>query len=230
MASALVTRTTTAGKVGEQPEAGLRQRKKARLRQQIIAPRSSCFAGTDTMTPGSTTLCRCSKSASHFFPIFPSKDAVLREVGERGYACIRERLRLELSNQAGTEERLRRLYLTMAREVEGDKKLWQAWCCRAPWIRCDRGIARSRGGCRQFAARNSDARAEARRGDPSISGCAPGRIHGRTLQHGGAAMGRGFDRAAQAHGSGTERGRVFFARHPALSFLRSECILDRGAR
>jgi AcrR family transcriptional regulator len=61
-----------------------------------------------------------------FFRYFPTKDAVLREVGERGYACICERLHSELSSKARTDQRLRRLYIAMAREVEGDRKLWQA--------------------------------------------------------------------------------------------------------
>jgi AcrR family transcriptional regulator len=61
-----------------------------------------------------------------FFRYFPSKDAVLRDVGEHGYACICERLRSELSSKARTDERLRRLYLSMAREVEADRQLWQA--------------------------------------------------------------------------------------------------------
>jgi len=103
------------------------------------------------------------------FPIFPQQGRGSTRGGRTRYACIRERLRLELSNQAGTEERLRRLYLTMARDVEGDKKLWQAVVLSGAMdpVRSAE-IARSRGGCRQFAARNSDARAEARRGDPSI--------------------------------------------------------------
>ena len=113
MASALVTRTTAAGKVGEQPEAGLRQRKKARLRQQIIGTSIKLFRKhgyDDTRIDDIVQVLEISQPT--FFRYFPSKDAVLREVGERGYACICERLR--------------RLYLTMAREVEGDKKLWQA--------------------------------------------------------------------------------------------------------
>jgi AcrR family transcriptional regulator len=60
-----------------------------------------------------------------FFRYFPTKDAVLREVGEREYACICERLRSEVSSKAHTSERLRRLYVTMAREVEADRQLWQ---------------------------------------------------------------------------------------------------------
>ena len=73
--------------------------------------RSSCFANTDTKTPGSTILCtELEISQPTLFRYFPTKDAVLREVGERGYACICERLRRELSSKAGTDERLRRLY------------------------------------------------------------------------------------------------------------------------
>jgi len=61
-----------------------------------------------------------------FFRYFPSKDAILREVGERGYDCVCKRLRSELSSKANTALRLHRLYITMAREVETDKKMWRA--------------------------------------------------------------------------------------------------------
>jgi len=87
MASALVTRTTTAGKVGEQPEAGLRQRKKARLRQQIIGTSIKLFRRhgyDDTRIDDIVQVLEISQPT--FFRYFPSKDAVLREVGERGYA------------------------------------------------------------------------------------------------------------------------------------------------
>jgi AcrR family transcriptional regulator len=127
MASALVTQRVVAERVGEQREVGLRQRKKARLRQQIIDTSIKLFRKNgyeDTRIDDIVQLLEISQPT--FFRYFPSKDAVLREVGERGYACIRERLRLELSSKAGTDQRLRRLYLTMAREVEADRKLWQA--------------------------------------------------------------------------------------------------------
>ena len=61
-----------------------------------------------------------------FFRYFPSKDAVLREVGRRAFACIEEHLETELSSKATTEERLRRMYQRMAREVEADRPLWRA--------------------------------------------------------------------------------------------------------
>ncbi len=126
MASALVTRKAAEG-VEEQQEVGLRQRKKARLQQQIIDTSIRLFRKhgyEHTRIDDIVHVLEISQPT--FFRYFPSKDAVLRVVGERGYACICDRLRSELSSTANTSERLRRLYVTMAREVEGDRKLWQA--------------------------------------------------------------------------------------------------------
>jgi len=117
----------TAETAGAQPEVGLRERKKARLRQQIIDTAIKLFRkhGYEaTRIDDIVQLLEISQPT--FFRYFPSKDVVLREVGEGGYACICERLRSELSSQARTNERLRRLYVSMAREVESDRKLWQA--------------------------------------------------------------------------------------------------------
>ena len=127
MPGALATRSSAAEKVGEQADVGLRERKKARLRQQIIDTSIKLFRKhgyEDTRIDDVVQALEISQPT--FFRYFPTKDTVLREVGERGYACICERLRSELSSQAETEERLRRLYVSMAREVEADRKLWQA--------------------------------------------------------------------------------------------------------
>src|SRR5271168_3838251 len=127
MPGALATRSASAEMVREQPEVGLRERKKARLRQQIIDTSIKLFRkrGYDsTRIDDIVQILEISQPT--FFRYFPSKGAVLREVGERGYACICERLRSELSSKAQTNERLRRLYITMAREVEADRQLWQA--------------------------------------------------------------------------------------------------------
>ena len=127
MAGVLVARSRAAETVAEQPEVGLRERKKARLRRQIIDTSIKLFRKhgyEDTRIDDVVQALEISQPT--FFRYFPTKDAVLREVGERGYACICERLRSELSSQAETEERLRRLYVSMAREVEADRKLWQA--------------------------------------------------------------------------------------------------------
>ncbi len=127
MAGAIVTRSAAADAARVQPEVGLRERKKARLRQQIIDTSIKLFRKhgyEDTRIDDIVHVLEISQPT--FFRYFPSKDEVLREVGERGYACICERLRSELSSKAETEERLRRLYVSMAREVEADRKLWQA--------------------------------------------------------------------------------------------------------
>jgi AcrR family transcriptional regulator len=127
MTGALMARSATAEATAEQPEVGLRERKKARLRQQIIDTSIRMFRKRGYEATRIDDIVQTLEiSQPTFFRYFPTKDAVLREVGERGYACICERLRSELSSKAGTDERLQRLYLTMAREVEADRKLWQA--------------------------------------------------------------------------------------------------------
>jgi len=116
-----------ADRPGDAREVGLRERKKTRLRQQIIDTSIKLFRKRGFENTRIDDIVQTLEiSQPTFFRYFPSKDAVLREVGERGFACIRERLRSELSTHATTAERLRRLYLSMAREVEADRKLWQA--------------------------------------------------------------------------------------------------------
>jgi AcrR family transcriptional regulator len=127
MSGALVARSAIAEAVAEQPEVGLRERKKARLRQQIIDISIRLFRKNGYEATRIDDIVHALEiSQPTFFRYFPTKDAVLREVGERGYACICERLHSELSSKARTDQRLRRLYIAMAREVEGDRKLWQA--------------------------------------------------------------------------------------------------------
>src|ERR1700726_4058377 len=106
---------------------GLRERKKARLRQQIIDTAIRLFRKQGYERTRVDDIVQVLEiSQPTFFRYFSSKDAVLREVGERGFACIRDRLRSELSSGASTAERMRRLYLSMAKEVEADRSLWQA--------------------------------------------------------------------------------------------------------
>jgi AcrR family transcriptional regulator len=106
---------------------GLRERKKARLRQQIIETSIRLFRKRgyeNTRVDDIVQVLEISQPT--FFRYFPSKDAVLREVGRRGFACIKEHLETELSSDAATTERLRRMYEGMAREVESDRPLWRA--------------------------------------------------------------------------------------------------------
>src|ERR1700722_6108250 len=127
MPGVLTDRSPATEMFEERNEVGLRERKKARLRQQIIETSIKLFRKHGYESTRIDDIVRVLEiSQPTFFRYFPTKDAVLREVGERGYACICERLRSELSSKAGTAERLRRLYTSMAREVEADRKLWEA--------------------------------------------------------------------------------------------------------
>ena len=113
----------------EQVEAapGLRERKKARLRQQIIDTAIRLFRKQGYEKTRIDDIVQILEiSQPTFFRYFPSKDAVLRDVGQRGFECIRQRLQSELSTKASTADRLRRLYHTMACEAEDDRPLWQA--------------------------------------------------------------------------------------------------------
>jgi AcrR family transcriptional regulator len=128
MATACISRVPARFQRAEQRETlGLRERKKARLRQQIIDTSIRLFRKRgyeNTRVDDIVQILEISQPT--FFRYFPSKDAVLREVGRRGFACIKEHLETELSNKASTADRLRRMYLGMAHEVEGDRPLWRA--------------------------------------------------------------------------------------------------------
>ena len=106
---------------------GLRERKKARLRQQIVETAIRLFRKQgyeNTRVEDIVNILEISQPT--FFRYFPSKDAVLRDVGLRGFECITERLKSELSTEASTAQHLRRLYHAMSSEVENDRPLWQA--------------------------------------------------------------------------------------------------------
>jgi len=112
---------------GKQQTLGLRERKKARLRQQIIDTSIRLFRKRgyeDTRVEDIVQILEISQPT--FFRYFPSKEAVLREVGRRGFSCIKEHLETELSSDASTAERLRRMYKAMAQEAESDRPLWRA--------------------------------------------------------------------------------------------------------
>src|SRR5438067_7019066 len=120
-------RLSRVDKTSSKETLGLRERKKARLRQQIIDTSTRLFRKhgyENTRVEDIVQILEISQPT--FFRYFPSKDAVLREVGRRGFQCIKEHLETELSSEATTAERLRRMYRGMAREVESDRPLWRA--------------------------------------------------------------------------------------------------------
>lgn len=115
------------GVVPVQELPGLRERKKARLRQQIVETAIRLFRKQGYENTRIDDIVRILEiSQPTFFRYFPSKDAVLRDVGQRGFECIAERLKSELSAKASTADRLRRLYHSMACEAENDRPLWKA--------------------------------------------------------------------------------------------------------
>ena len=131
---------------------GLRERKKARLRQQIIETAIRLFRKQGYEKTRIDDIVKILEiSQPTFFRYFPSKDAVLRDVGKRGFECIAERLKSELSTNAETAERLHHLYHAMALEAEADRPLWKAVVLsgamdpvRSPEVRGVEGVAISR--------------------------------------------------------------------------------------
>jgi len=80
---------------------GLRERKKARLRQQIVETALRLFRERGYETTRVDEIVHVLDVIQPtFFRYFPSMDAVLREVGERGFAFQAERLKPELSSMA----------------------------------------------------------------------------------------------------------------------------------
>jgi AcrR family transcriptional regulator len=123
-----VDRTLSRGKQARGGETlGLRERKKARLRQEIIDTAVRMFRKRGYEKTRIDDIVQALEiSQPTFFRYFPSKDAVLGEVGRRGFACITDHMRKELSSKATTAEHLRRLYRELARFAEADRPLWEA--------------------------------------------------------------------------------------------------------
>ena len=120
-------RLSRSNESGNRESLGLRERKKAKQRQQIIDTSIRLFRKhgyENTRIEDIVQVLEISQPT--FFRYFPSKDAVLREVGRRGFGCIKEHLETELSSDATTSERLQRMYEGMAHEVESDRPLWRA--------------------------------------------------------------------------------------------------------
>jgi AcrR family transcriptional regulator len=112
---------------GKEPTAGLRERKKARLRQQIVETALHLFRQQGYENTRIDDIVQTLEiSQPTFFRYFPSKDAVLREVGRRAFSRQAEGLKAELSVKATTEQRLRRFYESLGNVTEVGRPLWQA--------------------------------------------------------------------------------------------------------
>ena len=111
----------------KEPVTGLRERKKARLRQQIVETALHLFRQRGYENTRIDDIVQTLEiSQPTFFRYFPSKDAVLREVGRRAFTRQAESLKAELSTKATTEQRLRRFYESLGNVTEVGRPLWQA--------------------------------------------------------------------------------------------------------
>lgn len=115
------------GADGNQKLPGLRERKKQRLRHEILETGLRLFRDRGYENTRVDDIVHSLEiSQPTFFRYFPSKEALLREVGRRAFGKQAESLRSELSNKAGTAQRLRRFYETLAEVTEVGRPLWQA--------------------------------------------------------------------------------------------------------
>jgi AcrR family transcriptional regulator len=106
---------------------GLRERKKARLRQQIIDTSIRLFRERgyeNTRIDDIVEILEISQPT--FFRYFPTKDAVLHDFALCGFASAQECLEEELSRNASTAERLHEKYQVLTKKVESDRPLWRA--------------------------------------------------------------------------------------------------------
>src|SRR6202051_189681 len=107
--------------------AGLRERKKARLRQQIVETALHLFRQRGYENTRIDDIVQTLEiSQPTFFRYFPSRTGALREVARRACARQAESLRSELAVKAPTEQRLRRFYETLGNVSEVGRPLWQA--------------------------------------------------------------------------------------------------------
>lgn len=106
---------------------GLRERKKEKLRGQIIETSLRLFREKGYQNTRVDDIVQVLEiSQPTFFRYFPSKDAVLREIGRRAFARQAESLKSELTTKASTAERLERFYDQLAKVTETGRPLWQA--------------------------------------------------------------------------------------------------------
>jgi AcrR family transcriptional regulator len=209
------------------PEAGqttgLRERKKARLRQQIVETSLHLFRQHGYENTRIDDIVQSLEiSQPTFFRYFPSKDAVLREVGRRAFARQAQSLKSELSTSATTEQRLRRFYETLGNVTEVGRPLWQAVIIagamdpvRSPELRGAEATTVSL--LREIIAEGQ----KKRRDNPRFPGCTPGRIYGRTFQHRSPSVGRRSYRTSQTHRASTKCGRIFLARSQTVAGMLS---------
>jgi AcrR family transcriptional regulator len=109
------------------PPLGLRERKKARMRQQIIDTTAELIRtrGYEETTIEEIVR-RCEVSQPTFYNYFSSKDAVLGALAHQVLEAWSTSVEEETKSPASAEDKLRRLYSAQARWMVADKPVWRA--------------------------------------------------------------------------------------------------------
>lgn len=114
-------------KPGANTSLGLRERKKARLRQQIVDTSIRLFRERGYENTRIDDIVNALEiSQPTFFRYFPTKSAVLLGVSLEGVARIIGELRSDLVGNATAAERLRNFFSRRAHRLETDQSLWRA--------------------------------------------------------------------------------------------------------
>lgn len=106
---------------------GLRERKKARLRQQIVDTSIRLFRERGYQNTRIDDIVGALEiSQPTFFRYFPMKSGVLVDAALEGIARTVAELRADLEGNATTPERLREFFMRRVRRLEGDQTFWRA--------------------------------------------------------------------------------------------------------
>jgi AcrR family transcriptional regulator len=115
------------GNSGSVPRVGLRERKKARLRQQIIDTAIRLFRERGYESTRIDDIAEALEiSQPTFFRYFPTKSAVLVDFALEGIARVTEELGAAFAADTTTADRLREFFGRRATRIEADEPLWRA--------------------------------------------------------------------------------------------------------
>jgi AcrR family transcriptional regulator len=110
--------------LSDRPEPGLRERKKARLREQIQSVALALYRERGYEATTVEEICkRVEVSQPTFYNYFPSKEAIPAEHAMRGFG---EPLKQLLSDPSVIQLKLRRYFREVAEQMVRDTKLWHA--------------------------------------------------------------------------------------------------------
>jgi AcrR family transcriptional regulator len=106
---------------------GLREEKKERLKRDIYRTAVKLFREKgyeETRIEDVTRRLRVSRAT--FFNYYPSKDSILHQIAEEAVRFYKKRLEEEIATQASAREKIHHLLEGMGKEIEADKRFYQA--------------------------------------------------------------------------------------------------------